>query len=275
MAGSSCPSQRCSLASEAIFCKSFSLCHDIPFDSPSFLFIAWNVSAVGTLLIFWTEFGFGAVPPLEMQQGYLILISALLAWSATDTRVDHLGPACRRLYLGSHRRPHAAWAAQAARRRGRGSRRADPGPRIPGFGHQTWPWRFYLLFDPCRPCLDARLCRAPRVRGRGTRWLVRDTGPLTDLAARAPCSAHLDRGRDPVLLHKQQHADTDGKRRRREPSVLVKGELYWFLGSICRACLRTIAMIRYEDGENRGRRDIPFLASTVHILVVGVYSPDK
>ena len=25
-------------------------------------------------------------------------------------------------------------------------------------------------------------------------------------------------------------------------------------------------MIRYEDGENRGRRDIPFLASTVHIL---------
>ena len=62
------------------------------------------------------------------------------------------------------------------------------------------------------------------------RWLVRDTGPLTDLAARAPCSAHLDRGRDPVLLHKQQHADTDGKRRRREPSVLVKGELCWFLG---------------------------------------------
>ena len=59
--------------------------HDIPFDSPSFLFIMWNVSAVGTLLIFWTEFGFGAVPPLELQQGYLILISALLAWSATKT----------------------------------------------------------------------------------------------------------------------------------------------------------------------------------------------
>ena len=59
--------------------------HDIPWDTPSFLFFFYNFSAVGTLLVFWTEYGLGDNPPLSLQQSYLVLISALLAWSATKT----------------------------------------------------------------------------------------------------------------------------------------------------------------------------------------------
>mmetsp|Transcript_35837 Transcript_35837/g.94158 ORF Transcript_35837/g.94158 Transcript_35837/m.94158 type:complete len:321 (+) Transcript_35837:136-1098(+) len=57
--------------------------HDVPIDSPTFLFFLWNFAAVGTLMVFWTEYGCGPSPPLELQQAYLIIISALLAWSAT------------------------------------------------------------------------------------------------------------------------------------------------------------------------------------------------
>ena len=57
--------------------------HDVPIDSYTFFFCLWNFSAVGTLMVFWTEFGCGPRVPLGLQQTYLILISALLAWSAT------------------------------------------------------------------------------------------------------------------------------------------------------------------------------------------------
>lgn len=59
--------------------------HDIPWDTPSFIIFFYNFSAVGTLLVFWTEYGLGDKPPLSLQQSYLVLISALLAWSATKT----------------------------------------------------------------------------------------------------------------------------------------------------------------------------------------------
>ena len=57
--------------------------HDLPVDSISFFLCMWNFAAVGTLLVFWTEYGCGPTPPLQLQQTYLVLISALLAWSAT------------------------------------------------------------------------------------------------------------------------------------------------------------------------------------------------
>jgi len=57
--------------------------HDIPVDAPSFFLSLTNFAAVGTLLVFWTEFGCGPNPPLAIQQGYLVIISALVAWSGT------------------------------------------------------------------------------------------------------------------------------------------------------------------------------------------------
>lgn len=57
--------------------------HDIPIDLPTFSIGLWNFAAVGTLLVFWTEYGCGPNPPLGLQQSYLVFISALLAWSAT------------------------------------------------------------------------------------------------------------------------------------------------------------------------------------------------
>ena len=57
--------------------------HDVPLDAPSFYLVLYNYAAVGTLLIFWTEYGCGPSPPLSLQQAYLIFISALLAWSAS------------------------------------------------------------------------------------------------------------------------------------------------------------------------------------------------
>ena len=83
--------------------------HDIAVDTPTFFICLYNFAAVGTLLVFWTEYGCGQVPPLGLQQSYLIgtsvvdarfklcrlrseccshcrchaVISALLAWSAT------------------------------------------------------------------------------------------------------------------------------------------------------------------------------------------------
>jgi len=59
------------------------LMHDLPMDSPTFFLSLYNFAAVGTLLVFWTEYGCGPSPPLGLQQAYLIVISALLAWSAT------------------------------------------------------------------------------------------------------------------------------------------------------------------------------------------------
>ena len=47
---------------------------DVPTDEPSFFFFLWNFSAVGTLLVFWTEYGLGPSPPLSLQQSYLIII---------------------------------------------------------------------------------------------------------------------------------------------------------------------------------------------------------
>ena len=43
-----------------------------------------NFSAVGTLLVFWTEFGCGPHAPMLLKQGYLVVTSALLAWSTTQ-----------------------------------------------------------------------------------------------------------------------------------------------------------------------------------------------
>jgi len=61
------------------------LMHDVPWDAPSFYFVLWNLSATGTLMVFWTEYGCGTHPPLAFQQATLIAISSLLAWSATKT----------------------------------------------------------------------------------------------------------------------------------------------------------------------------------------------
>ena len=46
--------------------------HDVPLDSPTFFLCMWNFAAVGTLLVFWTEYGCGPSPPLQLQQSYLI-----------------------------------------------------------------------------------------------------------------------------------------------------------------------------------------------------------
>ena len=59
--------------------------HDVPIDTISYLFFLYNFAAGGTILVFWTEYGLGPNPPLQMQQSYLVVISALLAWSATRT----------------------------------------------------------------------------------------------------------------------------------------------------------------------------------------------
>ena len=59
--------------------------HDIPVDGPSFAVALFNFAAGGTILVFWIEFGLGSAPPLQLQQAYLVVISALLAWSATKT----------------------------------------------------------------------------------------------------------------------------------------------------------------------------------------------
>ena len=55
----------------------------IPIDWPSSYLLLYNFSIVGTLLVFWTEIGCGPNPPRALQQGYLVVASALLAWSAT------------------------------------------------------------------------------------------------------------------------------------------------------------------------------------------------
>ena len=59
--------------------------HDVQIDAGSFCCFLYNFAAGGTLLIFWTEYGLGHTPPLQLQQAYLVVISALLAWSATKT----------------------------------------------------------------------------------------------------------------------------------------------------------------------------------------------
>lgn len=59
--------------------------HDVLFDVGSFLFCLYNFACGGTLLVFWTEYGLGNNPPLLLQQAYLVIISALLAWSTTKT----------------------------------------------------------------------------------------------------------------------------------------------------------------------------------------------
>jgi hypothetical protein len=57
--------------------------HDVPCDAVSFTFALYNLAAGGSLVVFWTEFGLGPTPPLQTQQVYLVVMSALLAWSAT------------------------------------------------------------------------------------------------------------------------------------------------------------------------------------------------
>jgi len=51
-------------------------------DVISFYFAIYNYAAVGTLVVFWEELGLGE-PPSTTKQAYLVLISALMAWSAT------------------------------------------------------------------------------------------------------------------------------------------------------------------------------------------------
>ena len=198
VAGSSCPSQRCSLASEAI--SETSTMHDIPLTAHRFS-SSCGTSQPSARCSFSGQSSSSAPSRRSKCSRALILISALPAWSATKTPEWTTWPACRRLYLGSHRCPHAAWAAQAARRRGRGC--GEPIPAcIPGFDIKLG-LEFYLLFDPVGRAsmrgLPLLACAVAVLAG------VRDTGPLYRSCSACSCSAHLDRGRDPVLLHKQQH----------------------------------------------------------------------
>lgn len=55
----------------------------VPVDWPSAYLLMYNTAVLGTLLIFWTELGCGPNPPRALQQSYLVVVSALLAWSAT------------------------------------------------------------------------------------------------------------------------------------------------------------------------------------------------
>ena len=57
--------------------------YEIAADRPSFSLFLYNFSAVGTLLVFWSGLGLGASPPRTLQQAYLVLVSGLIAWSAT------------------------------------------------------------------------------------------------------------------------------------------------------------------------------------------------
>lgn len=51
-------------------------------DAVSFYLFFYNFAAIGGLITLWTELGLGH-PPKALKQAYLVLISALLAWSAT------------------------------------------------------------------------------------------------------------------------------------------------------------------------------------------------
>lgn len=51
---------------------------NLALDWPSFIFFLWNLGAVGLVQIFWKG-------PLIVQQGYLVLISSLMAYSLTQT----------------------------------------------------------------------------------------------------------------------------------------------------------------------------------------------
>lgn len=56
--------------------------YEVPADEPTLLLFLYNVAVVGTLVVFWGSLGFGEDPQLA-QQGYLVVISALMAFSAT------------------------------------------------------------------------------------------------------------------------------------------------------------------------------------------------
>ena len=87
-------------------------------DRASLSLLLYNFAAVGTLLVFWTALGLGASPPnsnpnptpnpnpnprplplplpltppgasppRQLQQGYLVIVSGLIAWSATHTPI--------------------------------------------------------------------------------------------------------------------------------------------------------------------------------------------
>ncbi|KAL1515826.1 hypothetical protein AB1Y20_002442 [Prymnesium parvum] len=55
----------------------------IALDWPTGFFCMYNFAVVGTFLVFWSELGCGPYPPRAMQQGYLVVVAALLAWTAT------------------------------------------------------------------------------------------------------------------------------------------------------------------------------------------------
>jgi len=59
--------------------------YSIPIDWPSAYFVLYNYGVLGTLLIFWEYLGCGraGATVLSLQQAYLVIVSALLAWSAT------------------------------------------------------------------------------------------------------------------------------------------------------------------------------------------------
>ncbi len=58
--------------------------HGVPLDAISFYGLMYNLSVGGTLLVFWEYVGCGPRVPLPLQQAYLVAISALLGWSATQ-----------------------------------------------------------------------------------------------------------------------------------------------------------------------------------------------
>jgi len=56
--------------------------YELPADEPTLLLFLYNFAVIGTMVVFWSSLGFGESPQLA-QQGYLVVISALMAWSAT------------------------------------------------------------------------------------------------------------------------------------------------------------------------------------------------
>lgn len=62
---------------------------NLPLDWISFIFMLWNLTAVGLVQIFWkgksTNVYTQPTGPMIMQQAYLVLISSLMAYSLTQT----------------------------------------------------------------------------------------------------------------------------------------------------------------------------------------------
>jgi len=63
--------------------QSLLVLYEVACDQVTLTLLLYNFSALGTVLVFWTGLGLGPSPPRTLQQAYLVVVSSLIAWSAT------------------------------------------------------------------------------------------------------------------------------------------------------------------------------------------------